>query len=187
MKKLNSSKPSRKLLLTSVCVTSLTMSACSALSPKPDTLSDENICNKLQELVADHPNQFNKTKKNFTPTRRGNIWSTEKLFPTADTCQVWEWSTGLFNYVCDWKKGNDEDQAVKNYHYGNDVIQSCLGDTWTAHTNTTQSGGERTYYDTPGKDTIVTIRYFKNKRGLTSSWQNSVVIGDKSNLKAPTN
>jgi hypothetical protein len=108
------------------------------------------------------------------------------VFPTADNCQIWEWGTGLFNYVCQWDTGNDENKAASNYQDGMQIIQSCLGDTWTAQINDTQSGGKHTLYTTPDKATIVSIRYFKEQKGWSPSWQNAVVVGDKNNLNAPT-
>jgi len=176
----------RKALLAALCISSLTMNACSLLAPQ-DELSEAAQCNILKELIADHPNKFNTTKKSIVSSAHRNIWSAEKVFPSADLCQIWQWSTGLSSYVCEWKTGSDKDQASKNYQYASRVVQDCLGNEWTSHSATTPSNGERTYFDTPNKDTIVSIRNFENKRSLAASWQTTVIIGDKSNLKAPLN
>ena len=65
------------------------------------------------------------------------------------------------------------------------IIQNCLGEAWTAQTNTTHSGGKHTIYSTPDKPTIVSIRYFKDLRSWSKPWQNTISIGDKNNLKSP--
>ncbi|MCX7097029.1 MAG: hypothetical protein NTV43_03875 [Methylococcales bacterium] len=185
MNNTHSTKPLNCLLLVSICAAGLTLSACSGLGAKPEKLSDAKFCENLNSLIADHPKQFSQYKKKMATHNRLNIWSATKLFPTAKTCQVWEWSTGLYNYVCDWSTGSDEAQAANNYQTGEDAIKSCLGSAWTATTTTTQSGGKHTLYSMPNNPTIVSIRYFKEQGGWSKSWQNTLVIGDKSNLNSP--
>lgn len=172
--------------LASICAISLLLTACSEIGAKSEKLSDAQACSNLNDLISDHSNQFKNSRKNFTGIKRMSIWSAEKVFPTAETCQIWEWSTGLFNYVCQWDTGNDEGKAVSNYQDGMQIIQSCLGDSWIAQPHDTQSGGKHTLYTTPNKATIVSIRYFKEQKGWSPSWQNTVVVGDKNNLNAPT-
>ena len=74
---------------------------------------------------------------------------------------------------------------MSNYQEDANIIQNCLGDAWTAQTNTTQSGGKHTIYSTPDTPTIVSIRYFKDLRSWSKSWQNTIIIGDKNNLTSP--
>jgi hypothetical protein len=185
MKHLNHTNILDRLLLVAVCATSITMSACSEIFAKPETLSEAQICENLKGLIADHPNQFSHYKKNLEPQKNLNIWSAKKVFPNAENCQVWEWSTGLFNYVCEWETGNNENQAINNYQEDEKIIQNCLGEAWTAQTNTTKSGGKHTIYSTPDKPTIVSIRYFQDLRSWLKPWQNTIIIGDKNNLKSP--
>jgi len=185
MKHLNRTNSLDRLLLVSVCATSIAMSACSEMSAKPEKLSEAQVCEDLKGLIADHPNKFSHYKKNLSTHRKLNIWSAKKVFPNADNCQVWEWSTGLNNYVCEWGTGSDENQAMNNYQEDANIIQNCLGEAWTAQTNTTQSGGKHTIYSTPDKPTIVSIRYFQDLRSWSKPWQNTISIGDKNNLKSP--
>jgi hypothetical protein len=185
MKHLNHTNSLDRLLLVSVCATYITMNACSEITAKPEKQSEAQACENLKSIIADHPNQFNHYKKNLSTHRQLNIWSAKKVFPNAENCQVWEWSTGLYNYVCEWATGDNENQAISNYQEDINIIQECLGEAWTAQTNTTQSGGKHTIYSTTDKPTIVSIRYFKEQRGWSNSWQNTIVIGDKNNLKSP--
>ena len=142
MKLFNHTNSLDRLLLVSVCAVSSTMSACSETPAKPEKQTEAQICENLKSIIADHPNQFSHYKKNPVPHNRLNIWSANKVFPNAENCQVWEWSTGLYNYVCEWKTGKNEDKAISNYQKGSKIIQNCLGETWTAQTSTTQSGGK---------------------------------------------
>ena len=185
MTQLNRLAPANKGILALICTTSLFMGACSENNVKPEKLSDTQACNNLKDLIADHANQFKNTRTDFSSHKRLSIWSAKKVFPSADNCQVWEWSTGLFNYVCEWSSGKDENQALNHFQDGNNIIQSCLGNTWSAQTSETQSGGKRLTYSAPDKNTIVSIRYFKEQKGWMPAWQNTVVIGDKNNLNAP--
>ncbi|MFA5922913.1 MAG: hypothetical protein WC856_16765 [Methylococcaceae bacterium] len=185
MKHLNRTSSLDRILLVSICATSIAMSACSEMSAKPEQLSEAQVCEDLKSLIADHPNQFSHYRKNLSTHRKLNIWSAKKVFPNADNCQVWEWSTGLYNYVCEWGTGSDENLAINNYQEDAKIIQNCLGEAWTAQTNTTHSGGKHTIYSTPDKPTIVSIRYFKDLRSWSKPWQNTISIGDKNNLKSP--
>jgi hypothetical protein len=176
-----------RLLLASVCVTGIIISACSEINAKPEKLTEAQACETLNGLIADHPNQFSHYRKNLSIHRKLNIWSAAKVFPNADNCQVWEWSNGLFNYVCEWETGSNANEAISNYEKDVKIAQNCLGETWTAQTNTTQSGGKHTIYSTADKPTIVSIRYFQDLRSWAKPWQNIIVIGDKNNLNAPLN
>ena len=185
MKHFSYTKSLNRLLLVSVCLAGITISACSELTAKPEKLPEAEACEDLKGLIADHPNQFSHYRKTLSPHRKLNIWSAKKVFPNADNCQVWGWSTGLYNYVCEWEAGSNENQAISNYQEDMKIIQDCLGETWTAKTNTTQSGGKHTTYSTADKPTIISIRYFQDLRSWSKPWQNTISIGDKSNLKAP--
>lgn len=177
--------PLDKFLLFSVYIATFSISACTNTTTKPEQISEAQACTHLKELIADHPNHFNNTKKTLTPSRRLSVWEADKLFPRADSCQVWEWAAGLFDYACEWRTGKDEEKAIDNYQYGIDTIQNCLGEQWTAQTNTTQSGGKHTTFSNADIPTIVSIRYFKEQRGWPTSWLNTFVVGDRSNLQTP--
>jgi hypothetical protein len=185
MKYLHHTHSLNRLLLVSVCATSIGMSACSEMSAKPEKLPETQTCEDLKSLIADHPNQFRHYRKNVSTHRRLNIWTAKKVFPNADNCQVWEWSTGLFNYACEWGTDKNENQAMSNYQEDVNIIQNCLGETWTAQTNTTQSGGKHTIYSTTDNPTIVSIRYFQDLRSWSKPWQNTIIIGDRNNLNSP--
>ena len=174
-----------RLLVVSVCATSIALGACSEISEKPDKQTEAQSCEHLNGLIADHPNKFSHYKKNLSTHRLLNVWSAVKVFPSAENCQVWEWSTGLYNYVCEWATGNNQNQAMSNYQDGVKIIQQCLGETWTAQTSTTKSGGKSTLYSTPNNPTVVEIRYFQYLRSWSKPWQNTIIIGDKNNLKSP--
>jgi hypothetical protein len=88
------------------------------------------------------------------------------------------------NYVCEWETGSNKNQAMSNYQEDAKIIQNCLGEAWNAQT-TTQSGGKHTIYSTADKPTIVSIRYFQDLRSWSKPWQNTIIIGDKNNLKSP--
>lgn len=185
MKYINHTNILDRILLVSVCATSILMSACSEITAKPEKLSEAHTCEDLKGLIADHPKQFSHYKKTLSTHRKLNLWSAKKAFPNADTCQVWEWAAGLYSYVCEWETGSNENQALSNYQEDAKIIQNCLGEEWTAKTNTTKSGGKHTIYSTTDKPTIVSIRYFQDLRSWSKPWQNTVIIGDKNNLESP--
>lgn len=169
----------------SVCIASLLISACGAKAVKQEKLSETEACNRLQGLIEDHPNQFKKYRKNYMPHKLHGSWTADKVIPSAKECQIWEWSTGLFNYACEWTAEEGKSEALANYQEASRIIQSCLGNSWAAKTNTTKSGGENTVYSRDGSPTAVSVRYFEDARGWTSEWVNTVIVGDRNNLKSP--
>ncbi len=173
-----------QLSVVSFCVASVFMNACSELGAKPEKLTDVQACSNLKDLIADHPSQFEKTRTKFSTSKRLNVWAAEKVFPSAENCQVWEWSTGLFNYACSWT-ADDENQAMSSFQEGDKIIRMCLGDGWRMQASDTQSGGKSITYSASDKKTIVSIRYFKEQKGWSPSWQNVILVGDKNNLDAP--
>lgn len=171
------------LVAATACLPLILLSACSSTAPKPETLSDAQACEQIQGLIADHSNQFNQYKKSLSSQRRGKVWAANAVFPGAHNCQIWEWGTGLNNYVCQWKSENGETQAKAAYQDGVNVVQSCLGSEWTEKTSKTQSGGESAFFSKAGGATVVSVRYFKENRSLLDNWNNTVLVGDKSNIK----
>lgn len=167
------------LLLISTCAVALLSTSCSTLAPKQEAMSEEEICTRLDELIKAHPDKFVGYRKNKHVTRRMTIWDATVRFPEADDCQVWEWSSGLYNYFCEWK-ADDMDDAQADFHRAEGILERCLGLQWTRHENPTASGGQHTRFIQEGSRTVVSVRYFKDQY-----WQTVLYIGDRSNLNTP--
>lgn len=173
-----------RLVWASVCATSLSITAC---SETPTKQTEAESCTALNGIIADHPSKFSHYKKGGqTQGRRLSIWPAEKAFPTADKCQVWEWGSAKYSYVCEWKTGSDENQAVSNYQEATNIAGKCLGEAWSSETKTTASNGKQMIFSTPNNNTLVSVRYFKEQNSLTDRWHNTVIIGDKNNLNPPS-
>ena len=175
-----------KILFSAVFLALLTTSCSEIERAARKPISEEEACTRLKGLIAEHPNNFKKFQKSLRKVRNLNTWSAEKVFPMAENCQVWEWSTGLHSYICNWQARDGLAAAKTDYKDGNRIIQSCLGSTWESQSNTTKSGGERTVYTKPSSKTLVGIRYFKESRSVFGNWHTVVTIGDESNLNAKT-
>ena len=186
MNQINHFKQGNSLVLLTVCLSSLLVSACAGNAVKEEKISDAESCTLLQGIIADHPNKFKSYKKTYSSHRAHSSWTADKIVPSAKICQVWEWSTGLHNYVCEWE-GADESTTIANDQEINRVIETCLGSAWTTNTNTTQNGSKTTIYSNGNSPTVVSVRYFKETGGWRSlqNWSNTLIIGDKNNLKSP--
>ena len=172
-----------RLAWASVCVAALSLTAC---TETPIKQTEAESCTVLNGLITDHANQFSSYKKGGqTQGRRLSIWPAEKAFPSADKCQVWEWGAAKYSYVCEWRLGDDENQAMSNFQQANNIAENCLGAAWTPETKTTASGGKQTLYSTTNNDTVVSVRYFKEGNSLLNRWHNTVIIGDRNNLNPP--
>lgn len=176
-------------VLINFAILAFLISACSTSTVKQATISETESCNRLRGIIKDHPNQFSSYKKVAFFHKTHNSWSADNVIPSAQKCQVWEWSTGLNNYVCEWEVTDGEAHAIANYDEASRIIQTCLGDAWTNTTHTTQSGGKQTIYSNPNVPTVISIRYFQDTAGwqFLKGWYNTILIGDKNNLKSPIN
>ncbi|MCK5662309.1 MAG: hypothetical protein KAI17_02435 [Thiotrichaceae bacterium] len=165
----------------------LSTSACSVFTPEKLEMSDSEACAKLNELIADHANNFKHFRRGRSSSSRvGNmmqIWSAERVFPLAKNCQVWEWSSGLTNYFCSWNESG-ELQAKASHDKGVDIVGQCLGKQWQSDFANTKSGGGRTLFYQEGDKTVISIHYFKESRTILESWKTTLYVGDESNLKA---
>lgn len=184
MKVKNNSKYTRLCSVLLIGVFSVLMSACSELTKK-DPLPEAEACNRLNEVIADHPNQFAKYKKNKKEVRHFSVWLASSPFPTAKNCEIWQWSSGLHSFICEWQGKYGESSAKRSYEDGNRILQSCLGDQWQGKSNPTTTGGQNTRYSKKNVETMVSVRYFKSK-GLFEQWSTVLYIGDENNLKAKT-
>lgn len=161
-------------------------SSCAVLTPEKQELSDSEACVKLNELIADHSNNFKQFRGARKSSKRAGYmqnWSAERVFPLARNCQIWEWSSGLTNYICTWQSPG-ELQAKASHDKGADIIGACLDKQWQSNFVNTQSGGGRTLFYQKGGKTIVSIRYFKESRTILENWKTALYVGDESNLEA---
>ncbi len=182
----HSKKHTRLAILASGIFILSASSACSIFSPEETTMSDSEACDKLNELIADHSQNFNHFKrslKNSGAIRNMQIWNAEHVFPLAKNCQVWEWSTGLTNYFCSWQE-SDNMQAKENHDKGVAIVRQCLDKQWQSDYIDTQSGGGRTLFYQEGGKTFISIRFFRESRTILENWKTTLYVGDESNLNA---
>ena len=177
-------KTGLKFLISSLFL--LSSSACSIFAPAEPEMTDAEACVKLNELIADHADnfkQFRGSLKNTGPRRNMQIWNAQRVFPMAKNCQVWQWSSGLTNYYCGWDE-SDEQEAKVSFNRGAELVNQCLGKKWHSKFTRTTSGGESALFYQKGGKTVVSIRYFKESRTIFDSWMSTLYVGDESNLKA---
>ncbi|MGR8932996.1 MAG: hypothetical protein ACU837_01240 [Gammaproteobacteria bacterium] len=157
------------------------------MTAKPEKLTDAQSCERLQALIADHPNQFSQFRKTRNAYRkRMVVWSADKVYPLADNCQIWEWGAGRYNYVCDWQP-SDGQQAERNFQEGRLIVENCLGNGWNAEIQKNTESSAHIIYSNSASPTIVSLRYFQEQTGWLKSWHDVVVIGDRDNLNTPPN
>ena len=172
------------LKLSTAAVAAMLTVSCSLIGPKPEPITEQEACVRLHGLIADHPEKFIHYRKNKRVLRTLNTWTGTKVFPMANNCQVWEWSTGLYSYICNWKSEGGMEVAKSDYTEGKRIMRTCLNEDWQSISKETKNGGEYTLFSKPKSKTFVEIRYFKEPRSIFDDWHTTVIISDKSNLKA---
>lgn len=93
------------------------------------------------------------------------------------SCEVWRWGGGHNHYLCLWNKA-DEAAAARDFEEGKRLLHSCLGPAWTL-TEKPSPKGRVAAYTHPDHATQVELRFFADPRGYRTSWQTSLVVGDK--------
>ncbi len=179
-------KTTRSTTISALMISSaaLLLAACADISENKPTLSEAESCSRLKGLIKSHRDQFKQYKKSLRRVRNLNSWSAEQVFPSAENCNIWEWSSGLHTYICDWQAGHGKESAIADYNEGRRIIENCLGPAWQADSQTTRSG-ERTLYQKAGVKTVISLRYLEEPRSWFERWHTVVAIGDKNNLNAP--
>lgn len=160
----------------------LLLASCSPLKHKPDPLDEGEACNQLQQLIPEHAKNFIHFRKNKRNKNTYSAWEATKAFPTADTCQVIDWGTGLHSYYCSWETTTSEEVARSFYKNSIDKVNHCLNKNWQSVTKKTSNGGEYTLFSKPSLKTHIRIRTFKEFNNISSNWITSVIVGDKSKL-----
>lgn len=163
----------------------LLATSCSQIGTQPEPISEQEACTRLLGLIADHPNQFVNYRSNKRVLRSLNQWTGTRVFPMANNCKVWEWSNGLFSYICNWKSQDGMEGAQQDYLDGQRIMRSCLNEEWQSASTQTRNGGEYTLFTKPDLATVVEIRFFKEPRSIFENWHTTVIISDENNLKAP--
>lgn len=175
-----------RLPIIAVCSFAVLNSACSLFSPEQPKLSASEACVKINALVADHENNFKQVRgarQNSKRIANMQVWNAERVFPLARNCQIWEWSSGLTNYICAWNESSELEAKI-SHDKGADLLGRCLGTQWQSNFVTTQRGGGRTLFYQEGGKTVVSVRYFRESRTILENWKATLYVGDESNLKA---
>ena len=100
-------------------------------------------------------------------------WDAKDVFPGGE-CDVIRWGAGKTNYAWTWIK-TDTKEARKDFSWGADKAESCLGPTWVKSRLPGVTGlGDR--FSTAGNPTVVDIRILRELTD-TKTWQTSLTVG----------
>jgi hypothetical protein len=85
-------------------------------------------CDKINALINEYDNDFNKIKLKMMTTKYSRIWKA-KYHLVGDNCQVWAWFGNKHTYSCSNIVPNKE---IAEYYFQNakNTAKSCLGTEW---------------------------------------------------------
>ena len=85
-------------------------------------------CDKINALINEYDNDFNKIKLKMMTTKYSRIWKA-KYHLVGDNCQVWAWFGNKHTYSCSNTVPNKE---IAEYYFQNakNTAKSCLGTEW---------------------------------------------------------
>lgn len=144
--------------------------------------SEAEACNELRYVVEQANVNFKdiklaKSDRAFTDVLAPfDAWDTRPVFRDTE-CHIWSWGKGYLHYLCMWPM-KDEAEARRIYEEKTPLIQTCLGSDWTR----VEEAGKTGYvsrFKKAGEETMVALRYLKDKEAYFSHWRISLIVGDK--------
>lgn len=155
----------------------VTLGAACASRPREAPLaSKEDACSTLKTVIAAAPNGFDAVKRGSElKSRLGVRWAAVGLLPHT-SCEVWRWGGGHNHYLCLWNKA---DEAAAARFRGRQTAAPQLSQARLDLDRKTEPKGRVAAYTHPDHATQVELRFFADPRGYRTSWQTSLVVGDK--------
>lgn len=141
-----------------------------------------NACEKINELINEYGNDFNKIKSSVINTRVSRIWKA-KYNLVGDNCQVWAWGNNRHTYSCSNTAPNKE---VADYYFKNakDTAKSCLGSDWSVKESARNNdNGYKVEFKNKDSDLMLAAHMVPTANLFKSEWTIYYYIGSFSQTK----
>jgi len=150
--------------------------SCATQPREKAPVNEAEACTALKSVIAAAPHGFDAVKRRPSQHALGERWEAQGILPRT-TCEVLKWAAGYSHYLCMWNPAN-EAAAKQDFEEGKRVVGACLGDAWKM-TEEPAKTGRMAVYAAPQTETRVSLRFFSDPRGYRTSWQTSLIVGDK--------
>lgn len=142
------------------------------------TLSKEELCVQVKQLISQHEDNFNNIKGKRIVTPIMDIWET-KYQLIGKSCQIWGWSDGKQTYMCSQTMPNKQ-AAIEKHTKAVQFSKQCLGSKWSVkNIGSKNKSAFRTIFSKPGLQTVASIHRVKTAGLFDSEWTVYYFIGDR--------
>jgi hypothetical protein len=139
-----------------------------------------NACYKIEALINEYENDFNKIKSSMINTRTSRIWKA-KYNLVGDNCQIWAWGKNRHTYSCSNTAPNEE---IADYYFQNakKTAESCLGKDWTVKENARNNKGYKVEFKKKNSDLMLAAHMLPTAHLFKSEWTVYYYIGSLSQV-----
>ena len=141
-----------------------------------------NACYKINALINEYDNDFNKIKLAVINTRISSIWKA-KYHLVGDHCQVWAWGKNRHTYSCSNTAPNKE---TADYYFQNakNTAKNCLGTDWVLKESTRKNdNGYKIEFNNINSDLMLAAYAVPTANLFKSEWTVYYYIGSVSQAK----
>jgi hypothetical protein len=164
----------RKLILPTLIACCI--SGCAGDPQKPPPAASDP-CATIGQILESYQTDFSDIRGQRRSLNRIDIWSS-KLQLVGNSCEIWEWQGGKYNYVCNYT-APDEATARSTYQQAATNIGACASAQWQrAESSTQQAGGEQTLWRHQDVAAVVDLKLVPTRGISKPRWAVYLLIGD---------
>ena len=166
----------------SIVAVAIALAACSQTAYEAYNAPNEkpkvyNACQKINALINEYDNQFERVKGDKIKTRMSNIWKAKHHLIGQD-CQVWAWDKNHATYSCSTAAPSKE-VAFEYFNNAKTKAAQCLGSEWTiAEAKRNKDEGLKAEFSSSNSQAIVATHVVPTKGLFNSEWTVYYYIGN---------
>ena len=136
-------------------------------------------CEKIEALITEHLNNFEKLRFSKKTTGKMDIWQT-RYHLVGDSCQIWNWGPGNSDYVCS-VISPEQSIARERYEKAKTITRQCLDNSWKLTESSRKIGtGSKAVFAQNGNNTVVATHVIETRGLFNTEWATYYFIGDRS-------
>lgn len=160
------------ILLVSACIDQQSMKINAAATLMSD-------CEKIDALITEHRNGFEKLRFSKKTTVKMDIWQT-RYHLVGKNCQIWNWGPGNSDYVCSIISP-EQSIAMERFEKAKKITRQCLDSTWKLTESRRKIGtGSKAVFAQDGNDTVVATHVIETRGLFNTEWATYYFVGDRS-------
>jgi len=174
-----------KVIKTTILLFITVLSACTLQDPskskaaleEQDLIPVINPCEKIDALISEYDNSFDRIKLNVINTRISKIWKAKYHLVGSD-CQVWAWGNQSTTYACSTATPNEE-VAQEYFDRAIQTARSCLSDSWQLTKQPrNNNSGYKAEFSQSKNDVMVSIHMVPTAGLFKSEWTVYYYVGN---------